>query len=66
MVVRANQEAASEPIKAVLKGKPHVFESWSDFIIYYFDSRHHVIVIMIIPAPYAVAARYTNILISLK
>jgi hypothetical protein len=26
MVVRANQEAAFEPMNAVLKGKPHVFE----------------------------------------
>jgi len=27
MVVRANQEAAFEPIKSCLEGKPHVFES---------------------------------------
>jgi hypothetical protein len=32
-VVRANHEAAFEPNKSGLKGKPHVFESWSDFII---------------------------------
>jgi len=33
--VRANQDAALELIKSRLKGKPHVFESWSDFIIYF-------------------------------
>ena len=33
MEARANQKAALEPVNAVLKGKPHVFESWSDFII---------------------------------
>jgi hypothetical protein len=33
MAVRANQEAAFEPNKSGLKGKPHVFESWSDSII---------------------------------
>jgi hypothetical protein len=30
MVARANQKAALEPVNAVLKGKPHVFESWSE------------------------------------
>jgi len=27
MAARANQKAALEPVDAVLKGKPHVFES---------------------------------------
>jgi len=27
MEARANQKAALEPVNAVLKGKPHVFES---------------------------------------
>jgi len=37
MVVRANQEAAFEPIKSCLKGKPHVFESWSEYLIISFQ-----------------------------
>jgi len=33
MEARANQKAALEPVNAVLKGKPHVFERWASFII---------------------------------
>jgi hypothetical protein len=51
---------------AVLKGKPHVFESSRILKFYYFDIRPHVVVIVIIPAPYSVVAKHTNTLISFK
>ena len=33
VAVRANQKAALELVNAALKGKPHIFESWSEFIL---------------------------------
>ncbi|MGB8036290.1 MAG: hypothetical protein WCF03_20940 [Nitrososphaeraceae archaeon] len=33
MIIRANKKAALEPVNAALKGKPHIFESWSELIL---------------------------------
>ena len=55
-----------EPVNTILKRKPHVFESSRILIFYYFDIRPHVVVIVIIPAPYSIAAKHTNTFISFK